>query len=292
MNHLTTLLKLIVCASLALPAWAFSRGAEPTVSDIPYIAGSSDEDHRLDIYQGPGAVGGQGAQPVLIYVHGGGWGRGDKRLGKTIAAPYVESGMVFVSVNYRLAPKNKYPAFLHDLAAATRWVKDNIARYGGDPSRMVLVGHSAGAHLVALLGTDPQFLLGQGLALNVFRAVVPVDTASFNFTVDPYGWFVGRQKKIREDAFGTNRAVLEAASPALVVAKARPGTLSPMRVFVSGKRPDAMEQSEAFAKAVRATGNEATVTVIPDLGHARMNQAIGDPKSQLAKTLLELLSRR
>jgi acetyl esterase/lipase len=258
-------------------------------ADIAYVAGSSDEDQRLDIYR---ANGSPKAAPVLIYVHGGGWGRGDKRMAKSLAPPYAERGIVVVSLNYRLAPQNKYPTFLRDLAAAVRWIKDNIGRYGGDPDRLVLAGHSAGAHLVALLATDPQFLRAQGLPLTVFKAVVPVDTASFNFLVEPYGWFVGRQKKIREDAFGTDRDTLIAASPTLVAANASPRSLPPFHIFVSGKRPDAIEQSNAFAQAIQKSGNEAKVTVIEGLGHARMNQAIGDNSSLLAQALLARLQAR
>jgi arylformamidase len=279
-----------VLAACLAPLWAAAGANAVVEADIRYIAGSSDGAHTLDIHHPGGSLARR--LPVLVYVHGGGWGRGNKRLGNSLAPLFVDNGAVFVSLNYRLAPENPYPAFLHDLAAAMRWLKDHVARYGGDPNHIVLTGHSAGAHLVALLATDPQFLERQGLPLNMFRAVVPVDTASFNFLVDPYGWFVERQKKIRRDAFGTDRNVLAAASPTLVVSKARAGSLSPFHIFVSGTRPDAMEQSNAFAEAIRASGNEATVTVIERLGHARMNQAIGDADSPLAKTLLARLGVR
>ena len=285
-----SLLRWMACAMCLLPVWATAADPTPVESDIGYIAGSSAEAHTLDIYRAGDTAG--PPRPVLVYVHGGGWGRGSKRLGKSLAPIFVENNIVFVSLNYRLAPENKHPTFMRDLAAAMRWLKDNVGRYGGDPNHIVLTGHSAGAHLVALLATDPQFLREQGLPLNMFKAVVPVDTASFNFQVDPYGWFVGRQKKIREDAFGTDPAVLAAASPTLVVAKAKSGSVSPIHVFVSSKRPDTVEQSEAFAKAIRLSGNDGVVTVIPDMGHARMNQAIGDRNSALAKALLGRLATR
>lgn len=271
-------------APVGMPLRAEAAGDATVAADLPYIAGSTDPQQRLDVHHPPLRAGAR--RPVVLYVHGGGWGRGDKRMGAGLAAPYLRRGAVFVSINYRLAPETRYPGFLHDLAAAVRWVKEHIDRYGGDPDRLHLVGHSAGAHLVALLATDPQFLRAQGLAPNVFRSVVPVDTASFNFLVDPYGWFVERQKKIREDAFGTDRAVLEAASPTLVAAKATPGSLPPFLVFVSSRRDDAVAQSRAFVEALQRSGNRGTVTLI-DLGHARMNQAIGDADSPLARAVLE-----
>jgi len=274
----------LLLASLLAPVAAPLRAEGAAVAaDIPYIPGSTDPQQRLDVHH-PSLVAGR-ARPVLIYVHGGGWGRGDKRLGSSLAGVYVQRGIVFVSVNYRLAPETRYPGFLEDLAAAVRWVKDHIGRYGGDPDRLTLVGHSAGAHLAALLATDGQFLRRQGLPLNVFRLVVPVDTASFNFLVDPYGWFVERQKKIRFEAFGDDRRVLEAASPTLVAAKAAPGSLSPFLVFVGSRRDDAVEQSRAFVDALQRSGNQGAVTPL-DLGHARINQAIGDAASPLAQALL------
>jgi arylformamidase len=279
----------LLALALARSAEAARRGEgpDPTAADLPYVSGSSDPQQTLDVSTQSG--GGSG-RAVVVYVHGGGWGRGDKRLGRSMAPLFLERGHVFVSLNYRLAPQNKYPVFMRDLAAAMRWVKDNIGRHGGSPDRIVLVGHSAGAHLVALLGTDPQFLREQNLPVNMFRAVVPIDTASFNFLVDPYGMLVNRQKKIREDAFGTDRATLTAASPTLVAAKAKPGTLSPFSIWVSSKRPDAIEQSEAFAKALRDSGNQASVSQL-DLGHARMNQALGDRESPLARAVLERLGK-
>lgn len=285
MRSLLRWLRWLVWSAVIVPGLCWAADPQPSDADIAYVAGSTDEAHRLDVFRPAAGKAGAQARPVLVYVHGGGWGRGDKRLGKSLAPLFVDNGYVFVSLNYRLAPKNQYPTFMHDLAAAMRWIKDNVGRYGGDPTQIVLVGHSAGAHLVALLATDPQFLQGQGLPMNMFKAVVPVDTASFNFLVDPYGWFVDRQKKIRVDAFGTDRALYAAASPTLVVSKAKPGTVSPFLIFVSSKRPDAVEQSEALARALHASGNQATVTQL-DLGHAKMNQAIGDPSSPLGKALL------
>lgn len=284
------LVPIVGCARADRRGGSSSGGSGAVAENLPYVAGSRSEHHQLDVHH-PSPLDPLAKRPVVVYVHGGGWGRGDKRLGNSLAGAYVDRGAVFVSVNYRLAPETRYPGFLEDLAAAVRWVKDNVARYGGDPDRLYLVGHSAGAHLVALLATDPQFLKRQGLPVDAFRLVVPVDTASFNFLVDPYGMFVNRQKKIREDAFGTDRAIYAAASPTLVAAKARPGSLSPFLIFVGSKREDAVEQSNAFALALRQSGNQGSVVPL-DLGHARINQAIGDAGSPLAQALLSKMELR
>lgn len=266
--------------------------APALAKDIAYVAGSRDDEQTLDIYYPePGTQ--EGARrSVLVYVHGGGWGRGDKWLGKWLAPYYVERDVVFVSVNYRLAPQNRFPLFMHDLAAAMRWVKDNISRFGGDADRLVLTGHSAGAHIVALLATDPQYLKAQGLPVDMFRLVAPNDTASFNLLVDPYGLFVRRQIKIREDAFGTDRKVYAQASPTLHAAKASPASLSPFLIFVSSKRPDAVEQSHALARALKDSGNTGDVVIVPGVGHAMMNQDIADSDSPIAQGLLDRLRRK
>jgi acetyl esterase/lipase len=107
----------------------------------------SDERHRLDVFRSNDAA---TALPVLLFVHGGGYVRGDKR---APGSPFydnvmlwaVEHNMVGVNMSYRLAPANPWPAAVEDIAAALAWTHANIARFGGDPARIVLMGHSSGA---------------------------------------------------------------------------------------------------------------------------------------------------
>jgi acetyl esterase/lipase len=113
------------------------------------IAYGADPAHKLDIYT---TRGDGGPRPVLLFVHGGGFTRGDKHgpfYPDNITLWAARQGMVGVGINYRLAPDHPWPAGAQDLAAAIAWVRANITRYGGDPSRIVLFGHSAGANHVA-----------------------------------------------------------------------------------------------------------------------------------------------
>ena len=114
------------------------------------IAYGSDPKHALDVYMRDGAEAAK--RPVLVFVHGGGF-RGGSRSGQpypdNIPAWAVHEGMVAVSIDYRLAPENLWPAGANDLSSALQWVRTHIARYGGDPDRIVLLGHSAGANHVA-----------------------------------------------------------------------------------------------------------------------------------------------
>jgi len=127
--------------ALALSAAAAERCR--TELDVPY---GSHPLQQLDLYLPERAA----KAPVLIFAHGGAWTHGIKEWMGLMAPPLVSAGIILVSVNYRLGPQDKFPAALEDCLAALAWVHRNIARYGGDPSRIAVGGHSAGGHLYAL----------------------------------------------------------------------------------------------------------------------------------------------
>lgn len=122
------------------------------VKDVPY-AGAPDDKRMLDVY--PAAEGARA--PVVVFIHGGSWSSGSRRdygvLGRTLRA----QGYVVVNVDYRLYPDVTYPVFLEDAVDALNWVRGAIASFGGDPDRVIVAGHSAGAHIVALMFSDDRF---------------------------------------------------------------------------------------------------------------------------------------
>jgi len=124
--------------------------------------------------------------PVVVWVHGGGWRRGDKVLQMPDKVRLArDNGWVLVSVNYRLTDPSapdpvRYPTHNEDVATALAWVDDNIARYGGDPSRVAVLGHSAGAQIVASIGTDEHYLAAHDLSLSDIRCVGALDTEGFD----------------------------------------------------------------------------------------------------------------
>ena len=138
----------------ALNALAPASGIVET-KNVPYAAGDR---HGLDVY----AVEKSNA-PVVVFIYGGGWKEGDKSQYKFVAASLAARGFVTVVPDYGLYPAVRFPVFLQDAAAAVAWVKGNIARYGGDPRRVFLMGHSAGAHIAAMLTLDPQWLKADGV---------------------------------------------------------------------------------------------------------------------------------
>ncbi|TYZ59286.1 hypothetical protein PybrP1_006562 [[Pythium] brassicae (nom. inval.)] len=135
-------------------------------NDIAYAA-TRHAKRRLDIASPSSALlPGARRLPVCVFVHGGSWQRGDKSesvLNRDIDRAFAARGCVGVSVNYRLSPEVQHPEHALDVAAALHWLRSNIDKYGGDPERFVLVGHSAGAHLLLLLLADPQFLRAAGV---------------------------------------------------------------------------------------------------------------------------------
>lgn len=218
----------------------------------------------LDIYAPKAA----NMAPVVVYVHGGYWKAGDKSQTGNLPAFFCERGFVFVSINYRLAPAAKHPVIIQDVARAVAWVHDHIAEHGGDPGQIFLTGHSAGAHLVALLGTDAKRLGDQGKPLSILRAVIPLDSAAMDIrsvTVNDR-----RADSPYRRAFGDDPADWSDASP-LVHAQT---TKSPPFQLVVAYGP-ALEHKRAgvaeFAAALRKNG---TRTEVVDVSSFREHQSL------------------
>jgi acetyl esterase len=117
--------------------------------DVPYLD-TARAHHTLDVYR-PVHRGGQGALPVVLYVHGGGFRILSKDTHWLMAIAFARKGYVVFNINYRLAPEHPFPAAAEDACAALAWVVENAARFGGDPERIVLAGESAGGNLVTSL---------------------------------------------------------------------------------------------------------------------------------------------
>lgn len=146
------------------------------VPDIAYAAGSPLAEHRLDLYR-PRERG--APLPIVLYVHGGGFRILSKDTHWLMGLAFARRGFLVVNVGYRLAPAHPFPCAIEDVAAAFRWVVENAPSYGGDLSRLVLAGESAGANLVTSLALQTVFRREEPFARNVFesgvvpRAVVP-----------------------------------------------------------------------------------------------------------------------
>lgn len=139
-------------------------GTARIATAVPFESG---EDGKLDIWARPG---GAARKPVLVFFYGGAWVKGRRQEYGFVGKAYAARGFVVVLPDYRKVPGVRFPAFVEDGAAAVRWVHDNIARYGGDPDRIVLAGHSAGAYIAVMLALDRHYLADAGVDPSVVRA--------------------------------------------------------------------------------------------------------------------------
>jgi acetyl esterase/lipase len=211
--------------------------------------------------------------PVMMYVHGGGWKGGDKR--SLAAAPgfFNGQGFIFVSINYRLLPSGKHPNNVADVARAIAWVHDNIARHGGDPSQLFLYGHSAGAHLVALVATDERHLKAAGKHLSVLKGVIPLDANAYDI---PKLIADKGEGNIYITAFGPDPAVQKDASPIAHVARGK--GIPPMLVFHSNSGTGSRdEQGKAFVAVLKAAGVDAELIPSMKQNHSRSTASSARP---------------
>jgi arylformamidase len=221
----------------------------------------------------------QGAKnaPLVLYVHGGGWKRGSKNSAANgpMPAHMLAQGYAFASIDYRLVPRNTVEEQASDVAAALAHVLKRADALGIDRSRVVITGHSAGAHLVALVGTDERYLKKVGLSFADIDGVMPNDGAAY----DVAGQIEGAGRMMLEtykQAFGTDPVRQAALSP--TVQAAAPN--APAFLLLHVQRPDAVAQSNALAEALRKGGSQAEVAGFPGKalrGHMEINRKLGEP---------------
>jgi len=147
-------------------SWICQAHAELRV-DVPY--GPAGAENTLDIRYQPGQP-----SPLIVFVHGGGWDRGDKKAGTRLLAGFAPA-YAYASVNYRLAPQATIKDEISDVALAVAYLQKHAAEYSIDPKRIVLMGHSAGAHLVAVAALDSKYFAEAGVSPGAVRAVVLLD---------------------------------------------------------------------------------------------------------------------
>jgi acetyl esterase/lipase len=235
----------------------------------------------LDIYSPPAP----GPWPLMVMVHGGGWGKGDKASKGVADAKshfFVSQGFVFVSVNYRLVPEVTPTQQAADLASALAFLKAQVGSYGGDPARIVLMGHSAGAHLAALVATDPSYLRANGLSPTDLSGVVLLDGAAYNLPESMQD-SAGRGTGIYRAAFGEDPDFWAGCSPTL---HAGEGPLPPFLVFHAGRREASERYSRQLVEAIRRAGGRADLVAAPDKNHAGINRDIGTANDGIGETIL------
>lgn len=250
------------CAA-ALPEVA---GASPCVPDTSVhrnLAYGPARLQRLDVYPAPADTCGQ--NPVLVWVHGGGWRAGDKANNVVDKIAWAhDHGWTFVSVNYRLTDRDndiRYPTHNRDVGRALNWLAGHVAAYGGDAEHLALMGHSAGAQIVSSIGTDDY-------TRAEVDCVASLDTEGYDVEARIEGG--GRAALLYRLVFGDRRAVWRDASPINHV-----GADDPPELVVRRGTPGRQAEQARFAQALRRAGVPTTVVPTPGYSHGDVNDAVG-----------------
>lgn len=267
---------------------AAEPAAKVLARDVAYSGphqAESSNGQTLDLY-GP-AEKPENPRPVVLFVHGGGWRRGDKAMVGAKPQAFVDQGYLFASANYRLEDTVSPREQAGDVAQAVKWLHDHAAEHGGDPGKIFLMGHSAGAHLVALVGTDERLLKACGLGLGAVRGVVLLDGAGYDVPRQVAAARLPMLKDIYHNAFGDDPKAQREASPVehVVAGKSYP----PFLVFHVGQRQDSREQSELLAAKLREAGGKARTVHEPDKNHITLNRELGLPGDEPTGKVFEFL---
>ena len=237
------------------------------IADVPY---GPDPAQRMDVYVPAGTTAGASVQraPVIFMVHGGGWRIGDKAMGRVVQEKvnrWVPKGFILISINYRMLPDAPVAVQQRDVQAALLVAQQRAGTWGADPSRFILMGHSAGAHLVALLNARSPQALREGAW--PWLGTVALDGAMMNV---PARMRVPHLP-LYDDAFGADPAYWVAMSPFHQWTVGAP----PMQMVCSTQRPDdPCQQFTDMARHVRHLGGRAEV-LPQDLDHGEINAQLG-----------------
>jgi acetyl esterase/lipase len=244
--------------------------------DIDYMS-SVDYEHDkdlLDIYMPEGVS----DAPVVVFFHGGALRAGDKSDGQGIALRLVPHGIGVVSASYRLTPSVMHPAHVQDAAAATAWVVENIAAYGGDPENVYVSGHSAGAYLAALLALDSSHLEAHDLTPASIRGSIPI--SAFLYVEETAA---DRPK----DVWGSDPAdwLLASVTPHLDTAVGRM-----LVIYADGDDEWRRRQNERFGEAMRSAGNhDVRVVEVPNRNHMSLMTDLNASDDHIGDLMLRFI---
>lgn len=255
-----------------------------------HIPGIENNLLSLDIYYNTDVA---NLKPIVLYVHGGAWSIGDKKNQVENKINLFQSlGYVFISINYRLSPvpadpgnsnRIKFPVHNVDVADAIKWVFENIGQYGGDNNKLALIGHSAGAHLVALTGTNNSFLENIGLKLASIKGVASIDTEGYNVPVK-----IKEGNRFYINAFGADSVANIEASPFYNL---KSGFVYPKFFIAKRGSIKRLAIANEFIDALKKVGAEVWQVDGSVYDHSGINKAIGSPgETLITGALVEFLN--
>ena len=282
-------MKPLTCLLLVAFAWVSEAHAQRVTRDIRYA--TAHERQVLDVHAPAGAKN----LPVVFWIHGGGWQTGDKSMVALKPKAFMDAGFVFVSINHRLLPAVDMGALTRDVASALGWVRQNIATHGGDPARLLVMGHSSGGQLAALMCTDDRYAKAAGYSLTMIKGCVPVDADTFDIPAIiemaetrarvhhlPLPTYGHRQK------FGDDPAKHRDFSPVTHVARGK--GIPPFLILHIAGHPDTAAQARRLAAVLEAADISAKVVAGRETTHASINDNIGAADDPVTKELFAFVA--
>lgn len=283
-------MKYVIAGWLLLCASSLVVGQE-VKKDIAY-ANPAAERQVLDIYAPKDAK----QLPVVFWIHGGGWQTGDKSSVQIKPKVFVEKGFVFVSTNYRLLPNVEMETIFRDVAKALGWVHHNIAAHGGNPNKIFVMGHSAGAQLAALVCIDDRYLKAEKVPLSALVGCVPVDGDTYDVPAiietaetrrrvhgQPQAKFGHREK------FGNDPQKHRDYSAVTHVAKGK--DIPPFLILHVAEHPDVTAQAQRLGTVLKEAEIPVTVFGARDTSHGKINDNLGVVDDPATKALFEFVEK-
>lgn len=246
--------------------------ARRVASDVAY---GSHPRQRLDVYApGPGDE----KRGVIVFIYGGSWNSGRRQDYAFAAKAFASRGFVTVVPDYRLVPEFRYPVFVEDAAKAVAWAHENAPRYGGNPERLFLVGHSAGAYSAMMVALAPEFLAAEGLSTTTIAGVAGLS--------GPYDFLPLDVGATREAFKGIED--LESSQP---VNRVRPGSGEPAVFLATGDADTLVKprNTKALAAALEEAGRDVETYIYPGVDHAGTLLAISRPLRGRAPALDQIV---
>lgn len=286
------LLPLLSALTMISPALSQdSKRDTPEVKrDIPYASPAADR-QVLDVYAPKGAK----ELPVVFWIHGGGWQAGDKSDVKLKPQWFMDKGFVFVSTNYRLLPGVDMGTLIRDVAKAFGWMHEHIAEYGGNPKRVFVGGHSAGAQLAAIICTDDRYLRAEGVPFDDLIGCVTVDGDTYDvpaiIETAETRWRVHGMSPAKfghRQKFGNDPEKHKDFSAVTHVSKGK--GIPPFLILHVAGHPDTSAQAFRLASVLKEAGVPVRSFGARDTTHVKLNDDLGLPDDPATKALDEFVA--
>lgn len=271
---------LLAGVGLALGFQALARSSGAAALEVSY---GSQSRQRMDVYPTEQSS----PSPCLLFVHGGAWSMGDKSSAEPKAAVFRSQGYAMAALNYRLHPDVTPSEQAEDVASALAQLHQRASEWGIDPDRLALMGHSAGAHLAALVSLNTAYLNQQGFPLASLQCAVLLDGAGYDV---PRQIREGENARLYRRVFGDDLAVQQRLSPLSHAATAR-AFWPAFQIHHVARRRSSSDQSAELSAAIVRAGGVAEVHAAKDENHRTINRGFGDPNDATTQKTFAFLKR-